>query len=246
MHNELNILTEIGTPKAALALVPFLWHKDNDLASRTALNLATLLPKPEIENALRGYELTKEQQKAGWFKWVWEPFKKYESDNSSLPIISGRIGYLIDQLPEKYVINFNKVSNIDSRILIPLVINNQTKWKEILNLIIKKYPKKELVKLNSILNDKDIPTPILNDWRNIFTPLEVQQKEFYEDSKEARSIVILLSIMIFWTYYKNYQYFPIVYTTMLIVFIPFIPFGYIKSKRRLKNPLRHLLKPPKR
>ncbi len=249
MTNKLDYLDdlrEIGTPKAALVLIPFLWHEDNNLTNHAALNLAVLLPKPEVENALRGYELTKEQRKSEWFEWVWEPFNEYEPNNSSLPIVTGRIGYIIDQLPEEYIKNYDNVSNLDPRIIIPLVINNQTKWKVILNSIVKKYPKEEFVKLKSILDDKDIPTPILNDWRNTFTPLDVQQREFHKNNKKAPLIIVILLLLIFLAYYKNYQYFSIVYTIMLILFMPFIPFVYFKSKRKLKNPLRHLLKPSKR
>ncbi|MDM8566584.1 hypothetical protein QUF74_13145 [Candidatus Halobeggiatoa sp. HSG11] len=190
--DDLDCLREFGTPKAALALVPFLWHKDYDLASHATLNLAILLSKLEVENALRGYELTKEQQKDEWFKWVWEPFNEYEPNNSSLPVIAGRIGYLIDQLPEEYLKNCNKVSNLDSRIIIPLVIHNQTKWKKILESVVKEHPKKEFVKFKSTLEDKNTPKPTLNDWKNIFLPSEYKFKE----SLHLKSILLIFSLLI--------------------------------------------------
>lgn len=113
----LDDLQAISTIQAATKIVPFLWHENNRLASR-ALNLASLLPKSEIENALREYPLTEKEQKAEWFKWVWEPFN--EPVNSSLPVITGRIAYLINQVTEKEEVSFH--STLDPRIIIPLVV----------------------------------------------------------------------------------------------------------------------------
>jgi len=170
MYDELDDLREIGTPKAAIALVPFLWHEDNNLASRAALNLATLLLKPDVESALRDYSLTKEQRKADWFKWVWEPLNEYEPDGSSLPIITGRIGYIINQLSANEIKKFQKISNLDLRIVIPLAITDQLKWNMILRIIVEntQYPKKEFVRLKNILGRIGISTPTISDWKNIF------------------------------------------------------------------------------
>src|SRR5260370_39956999 len=57
-------LQEIGTPQAALALVPLLWHPDRSVASAAALRLASLLPAPQVEDVLRQYEFSEEQQEA--------------------------------------------------------------------------------------------------------------------------------------------------------------------------------------
>jgi len=115
MQYELDDLREIGTPKAALALVPFLWHEDNDLASRAALNLATLLPKPDVENVLRGYSLTEEP--AELFEGVWKLFEEYEPKTSALSIIAGRIVYIISQLAEKGKLTSEVILNLDQRII---------------------------------------------------------------------------------------------------------------------------------
>jgi len=192
MYNALDDLQYIGTPKAALALVPFLWHEDKDLASRAALNLATLLPKPEVENALHDYSLTEEQRKATWYKWVWEPFNKHYK--SFLPIIAGRIGYLIGQLSEIEIVNFlENISNIDPRIVTPLVVQNQSKWKKVLVYIVKKSrTPKEFVKLKSILEDKKALTPTLEDWKNIFLPSK------YEFIKSWHlCLIVIMTIVIF-------------------------------------------------
>ncbi|MDM8559029.1 NACHT domain-containing protein [Candidatus Parabeggiatoa sp. HSG14] len=200
-YDRLDDLREIGTPKAALMLIPFLWHKDKYLASRAALNLATLLPKPEVENALRGYSLTKEQRKAKWFVWFWNPFVKYEPNSSLLFVIAGRIGYLIDQLPEIYVVNFDKVLDIDPRIVIPLVVQDQPKWKGILGTVIKEYPKEEFVKIERILKDETIPTPILDDWEKIFLPSEYK----FEKSWHLKLIFFLLIIF----FMIHFLFFPV-------------------------------------
>ncbi|RKZ76878.1 MAG: hypothetical protein DRR19_28350, partial [Candidatus Parabeggiatoa sp. nov. 1] len=119
-QDVLDDLRAIGTPISASALVPFLWHEDNNLASHAALNLAMLLPKKEIENALRNYVLTEEQRKAKWFEGVWKP----EPIGSSLPIITGRIAYLIIQVVEKKGVTF-EISDLDPRIITSLVVQER-------------------------------------------------------------------------------------------------------------------------
>ena len=116
--DALDDLQAIGTIQTVNKLVPFLWHEDNNLASRAALNLASLLPKYEVENTLRDYLLTEEQRKKDWFKWVWEPFN--EPASSSLPVIAGRIVYLINQVIENGRVSFH--STLAPEIVIPLAI----------------------------------------------------------------------------------------------------------------------------
>jgi two-component system NtrC family sensor kinase len=95
--DKLNLWQQIGTPKAALEIVPFLWHENSTLASHAALNLAVLLSrKPEIKHALRVYPLT--QKQADWFDGNLEPFfEDSMTISSSLQIIVGRMLYLISQ-----------------------------------------------------------------------------------------------------------------------------------------------------
>jgi len=148
--NALDDLQAIGTIQAAIKLVLFLWHEDNQLASRTALNLASLLPKSEIENTLREYPLTKEQRKADWWKWVWAPFN--EPVNSSLPIIVGRIAHLINQVTEKGEVSFH--STLDPRIIIPLAVQVCSKPPIFLRDIVKNIDKLKLTeKFTTLLSE---------------------------------------------------------------------------------------------
>jgi hypothetical protein len=247
MYNELDYLRKIGTPKAAIALVPFLWHKNDGLASRAALNLATLLPKPDVENALRDYPLTKEQRKAKWFNWVWAPFNEYEPVGSSLSVIAGRIVYLINLFSESEVIYFEATLNLEPRIFIPLAVLEQSKWKIIVNVIVGKaqQPKEEFVKLKSILEDEGTPAPTLNDWKNIFTPTSLLQKQISEIKRENPLVILgLLLSILFWTLYKK-EDIAILFIILWISFIVLTPLAYLKLKRKLKNPLHGLLEPPK-
>ena len=109
-------LHAIGTSQAAEALVPLLWHADQSLAHRAAWRLVALLPQPNVENVLRDYKLTEEQRKADWLDWVWGPFD--EPSNSALPIIAGRIAYLMDQAPLETAPTTPPV--LDPRVIIPL------------------------------------------------------------------------------------------------------------------------------
>jgi hypothetical protein len=194
MYNALDDLRKIGTAKAALALVPFLWHEDNDLASRAALNLATLLPKPDVENGLRGYLLTEEQRKAEWYKWVWEPFNEYEPDGLLLPFIVERISYLINQLPEQKVLTFEEISKLDPQVIMQLIEQESPKWEKIVEAVVAEtqQPKEEFVKLKSILEDKDTTTPTLDDWKKVFLPSE------YEFTKSWHfGVIIFLLLIVF-------------------------------------------------
>lgn len=194
MYDDLDDLREIGTPKAAFALVPFLWHEDEDLASHAALNLARLLHQANIENALRDYPLTEEQKKVEWFEWVWEPFNQYEPIDSSLPVIAGRIAYLINQIAEnemRVMIKVEVISNLEPRIVIPLAIQFQHKWEWIIASVVKntQQPQKVFIELESILENTDTYKPTLNNWKNIFRPLE------YKFIKSWHFLAIILLAM---------------------------------------------------
>ena len=97
--DKLNLWQQIGTPKAALEIVPFLWHEDSTLASHAALNLGALLSRrTEIKNALRDYTLTEEQKNADLFEGIfWPLFDESITKSSSLLIIIARMIHLITQ-----------------------------------------------------------------------------------------------------------------------------------------------------
>lgn len=114
----INDLHAIGTPQAALALVPMLWCDENTLAVAAAYRLGALLSQPNIEEALSGYELSKRERNSVWYDWIWKPFKK--SSDLSLPVITGRIGYLIDQTV--LTAEPSESLRVDPRIIVPLFI----------------------------------------------------------------------------------------------------------------------------
>jgi len=257
MYDVIDDLREIGRPKAALALVPFLWHEDNDLASRTALNLATLLPKPEVENVLRDYPLTKEQRKADWFDWVWAPFNEYEPDGSSLPIITGRIGYLIDwylpsipfemkeddMLAYLYQMRIHQIEipktipDIDLRIIIPIIINGQYRG----NRLLFHNKKEEFIKLRNIF--VDTPKPTLDDWKHIFVSPKVYLKI---KSDILKWFIWVIFYFIFLELIEKVCCSNNLIEMLGTTFLCFLMFiKYLQIKRRLKNPLHGLLEPPK-
>jgi hypothetical protein len=114
----LDDLQNIGTPQAARAFVPLLWHEDTTLTTQAAFHLGALMSQHAVENALRNYPLRDEYWKATWFEWVWEPFS--EPIDSSLPIITGRIAYLIEQAIQKG--DVKTAVKVDQRIIIPLAV----------------------------------------------------------------------------------------------------------------------------
>ncbi len=85
-------LWEIGTPQVSLALIPFLWAADQDVATRAAWRLGDLLASDSVKSTLREMALTEDQRKAEWLDWIWEPF---DEPDSALPVIVGRIGHLM-------------------------------------------------------------------------------------------------------------------------------------------------------
>ncbi|MEL6579430.1 MAG: HEAT repeat domain-containing protein, partial [Cyanobacteria bacterium J06621_12] len=112
----LNDLLAIATPNAENALIRFLWHSDKESASLAAWNLAALLPKPDIENRIHDFPLTPEHRQADYIDWIWQPFPIPQ--NSALPIIAGRIAYLLKIIPRGVIPTLEQ--DLDPRIIIPL------------------------------------------------------------------------------------------------------------------------------
>lgn len=115
----------IGTPHAAEALVPLLWNTDLKVAERAAWLLASLLPQSNIEEVLRDYNLTEKQRKAEWLDWIWQPFN--EPQDSSMPVIAGRIAYLIHHLLNVSIPK--RKLNLDPRLVIPLCSTDKDLYK---------------------------------------------------------------------------------------------------------------------
>ncbi|MDQ1318594.1 MAG: hypothetical protein QG588_2256, partial [Candidatus Poribacteria bacterium] len=111
----LNDLQAIGTPRAARALVSLLWGENKFASCQAAWRLAAILPEPNIKVILRDYPLTEDQRRAEWLTWIWEPFN--EPCNSAMPIITGRVAYLMmEQVP----VNLISTTTLDLRLVVPL------------------------------------------------------------------------------------------------------------------------------
>ncbi|HEX8110580.1 MAG TPA: NACHT domain-containing protein [Kofleriaceae bacterium] len=110
-------LCAIGTPRVAEALVPLLWSATPGVAHRVALALGALLHNPHAEAALRGVALAPEHRAStARVDWAWKPF--HEPDGSSLPIIAGRIVFLIDAASSELLPR----ATLDKRIVLPACI----------------------------------------------------------------------------------------------------------------------------
>lgn len=113
----MDALREVGTPQAALALVPLLWYDDAMTPCQAAWQLAAMLLQPNIESALRMVDLTPEQRKAEQINWIWSPFD--EPPASALPVIAGRIAHLLHTAPAG-MIPPGLPPAFDPRLVIPL------------------------------------------------------------------------------------------------------------------------------
>ncbi|RCJ37309.1 hypothetical protein A6770_14330 [Nostoc minutum NIES-26] len=134
-------LLTIGTPDAAKALVPLLWQQDDRIAARAAWCLAALLHQPNVEEGLRDYSLTEEQRRADKLNWIWQPFN--EPASSAVPLIAGRIAYLIEKAPIEIAPTIPPA--LDPRLVIPLC---SIQLVEEMNLsVIEEQPTPELVKM---------------------------------------------------------------------------------------------------
>lgn len=119
LETAMDALLAIGTPDAAKALLPLLWDTDYNLAARAAWRLAALLPEPNVEEVLRNYPIAEEQRRANWIDWIWQPFE--EPADSALPVITGRLAYLMTSSPvAEALAGFEEQPKLDPRIVIPL------------------------------------------------------------------------------------------------------------------------------
>ena len=176
-------LLTIATPDAATALVPFLWwQNDQELASLAAWNLATLIPQFDIEESLDNFPLTEEQRKADHLDWVWQPFTKIT--NSALPIIIGRIAYLLREYPPRDIPTNEQT--LDPRLVIPLCaielvnqINKSKKFKNLWspeadNLLAQKEQTPELDREIRNLIGQILTNRTYHHWRSLFSRLPLQ------------------------------------------------------------------------
>ncbi len=121
----LDDLYAIGTAHAAEVLARLLWHTDETMACNAAWRLAALLPDEEVEARMRSYALTIRQRQAPYLSDAWQPFEQGEPANSSLPIVAGRIAYLIEHAP----VDFASVQfTLDPRLVIPRMFREVADW----------------------------------------------------------------------------------------------------------------------
>jgi hypothetical protein len=123
-------LRTIATPEAAVTLVPFLWNSslNEEVTYHSAWRLGELLFQSKIiEESLRTYRLTQVQKQPKYLlDWIWKPFS--EPSDSALPIIAGRIAYLLNDIINRQNLNEpiahrfipNPIPTIDPRLMIPI------------------------------------------------------------------------------------------------------------------------------
>lgn len=85
----INDLFTIGTPNAAITLVPRLWDDRETVANSAAWALASLLTRREVKQALSSYPLTSHMMASPQDAWVWAPFARPE--DGSLRFVVGQI-----------------------------------------------------------------------------------------------------------------------------------------------------------
>lgn len=114
-------LYAIGTPAAAIALVPLLGNDNLEVSSHAAWYLAALFSKSDILEELRNYEKLDSEQKKKFneYYWVWEPFR--EPPTSALPAIAGGIYYMLKQRRLSLSPNLEGTDLIlDPRLVVPV------------------------------------------------------------------------------------------------------------------------------
>ena len=125
--DALDDLQRIGTPSSAIVLASLMWDKNQVFATNAAWRLAALLQEANVDDALRKAPVAVQQRSQNYHKFIWGPFK--EPIDSSLPIVAGRIGYLIDQIlrgPGQQEFLTQASQKIDDRIGVPLLLRQQT------------------------------------------------------------------------------------------------------------------------
>lgn len=110
----LDILQTIGTPAAAHAMIPLLWHTDEHLAAAAAWRLAVLLRDQTIADSLAQYRLEPRPKDSHRYAWVWEPF----ADDGVTGAIVSRICELLKEGSDSAVPN--SAPPIDARLAVAL------------------------------------------------------------------------------------------------------------------------------
>jgi hypothetical protein len=133
VKSALNDLVKIGTPEAAKALVPLLWHPELPISGQTAWYLARLMTQPEIEATLTNNCSLPHSHSNEYHDWVWEPFAPATNRNHPISVITGRIAYLLDKAPIEVIPQ--PIPLVDPRLILPVCaigaasqVTLPTKW----------------------------------------------------------------------------------------------------------------------
>ena len=210
----LDLLRSIGTPEAAESIVPFLWSADAHRADRAAYCLTSLLPVPDIEEALRRYPLTDEQKRGENVEWVWQPFDN--TQNSALPTIAGRLTRLLTK--DTDISPPLEQWELDPRVAVPFlcILSDTPAFIQSIEELPKPSPASGMSELRekilssvgarkrwvwaslpSSMQDELIsrlwkgPPPTPADWRSLFRPREYK----FTESWSLRSMLIVLGIL---------------------------------------------------
>ncbi|WP_346291473.1 NACHT domain-containing protein [Sphaerothrix gracilis] len=114
-HLAVDYLIKIATPEAACKLVPLMWDENNDVVVQAAWGLASLIPLPGVEDALKQINIEPKYSKENILGWLLDPF---DETTNSLVIIYGRIGYIITYLIELPRLQSQRPILLDPRIVI--------------------------------------------------------------------------------------------------------------------------------
>jgi hypothetical protein len=114
----LDALYSVGTPAAAQALVLRLWDSTAAVANHAAWLLASLMTHTDVEDSLRSVRLTATQRKEPYIEWIWDPFE--ETRDSPLPVIAGRIAFVLHTFHMSPPLPASPPLPFDSRLAIPL------------------------------------------------------------------------------------------------------------------------------
>lgn len=121
-------LRDIGTPKAAAALVPMLWSDEGWDGLLAARALASLFGQPLILDALRQYSLNSRQRASAEYSFVWAPFT--EDAGTSLPTIAARCAELLYiqagvlRLEEYFRSRNLDLGRPDLKLIVPLILKD--------------------------------------------------------------------------------------------------------------------------
>ncbi|NES18953.1 MAG: NACHT domain-containing protein [Symploca sp. SIO3E6] len=235
-EDALDALLAIGTANAARAILPLLWQTQTNVSYQAAWRLAVLLQQPSIEVVLRNYSLTEEQRRGEWLDWIWKPFD--EPTDSALPIIAGRIAYLISKSPDEAIPK--KQLQIDSRLVIPLCSielvgstdfltmkqykpgGKSIKGVKVFQYLLSSLESRNKLHLTHVIraSSKQVTK---NHWVNIFKPIK------YEFDKSWHHAVIRLIYKIIYIILIFICIYAISFPFMLLILLPLIIISFLFS-----------------